>query len=158
MAPCTLDKAIQDLGFTATKTDPCMYTLQVGGEYCILTLYVDDILITSPDMKFLTRIKKKLMERFTMSDLGEVSLILGLKITRDRVKKPIPCLWRARQLLCGHAIAHCIKHNRSRNGGYFLRRTRGLPHSRHAPRAGLRKVLHSARSRSETIPLERYHW
>ena len=61
MAPCTLDKAIQDLGFTATKTDPCMYTLQVGGEYCILTLYVDDILITSPDRKFLARIKKKLM-------------------------------------------------------------------------------------------------
>ena len=29
----TLDKALQDLGFTATKTDPCvMYTLQIGGE------------------------------------------------------------------------------------------------------------------------------
>ena len=48
----TLDKALQDLGFTATKTDPCMYTLQIGGEYCILTIYVDDILITSPEKKF----------------------------------------------------------------------------------------------------------
>ena len=64
-----------------------MYTLQIGREYYILAIYVDDILITSPDKKFLTRIKKKLMERFTMSDLGEVSLILGMKITRDRVKK-----------------------------------------------------------------------
>ena len=65
-----------------------MYTLQIGGEYCILTIYVDDIPITSPDKKFLARIKK-LMERFTMSDLGEVSLILGMKITRDRVKKTL---------------------------------------------------------------------
>eukprot|EP00752_Nemacystus_decipiens_P006651 g5979.t1 len=85
----TLDKALQDLGFRATKTDPCMYTLQIGGEYCILTIYVDDILVTAPDKKFLARIKKKLMERFTMSDLGEVSLILGMKITRDRVKKTL---------------------------------------------------------------------
>ncbi len=85
----TLDKALQDLGFKATKTDPCMYTLQIEGEYCILTIYVDDILITSPDKKFLACMKKKLMERFTMSDLGEVSLILGMKITRDRVKKTL---------------------------------------------------------------------
>eukprot|EP00752_Nemacystus_decipiens_P010633 g9470.t1 len=85
----TLDKALQDLGFRATKTDPCMYTLQIGGEYCILTIYVDDILVTAPDKNFLARIKKKLMERFTMSDLGEVSLILGMKITRDRVKKTL---------------------------------------------------------------------
>eukprot|EP00903_Cladosiphon_okamuranus_P017944 g16511.t1 len=85
----TLDKALQDLGFKATKTDPCMYTLQIEGEYCILTIYVDDMLITSPDKKFLARMKKKLMERFTMSDLGGVSLILGMKITRDRVKKTL---------------------------------------------------------------------
>ena len=43
----------------------------------------------SPDKKFLARIKKKLMERFAMSDLGEVSLILRMKITRDRVKKTL---------------------------------------------------------------------
>ena len=66
-----------------------MYTLQIGGEYCILTIYVDDILVTAPDKKFLARIKKQLMERFTVSDLGEVSLILGMKITRDRVKKTL---------------------------------------------------------------------
>ena len=45
--------------------------------------------MTSPDKRFLARIKKKLMERFTMSDLGEVSLILGMKITRDRVNKTL---------------------------------------------------------------------
>ena len=52
----------------------------------MLTIFVDDILITTPDKIFLVRTKKKLMDWFTMSDLGEVSLILGMKITRDRVK------------------------------------------------------------------------
>ena len=27
----TLDSALLDLGLKATKTDPCMYTLQIGG-------------------------------------------------------------------------------------------------------------------------------
>ena len=66
-----------------------MYISQLGGEYCILTIYVDDILIAGPDKKFLARIKKQLMDKFTMSDLGEVSLILGMKITRDRVNKKL---------------------------------------------------------------------
>ena len=85
----TLDKALQDIGFKATKTDPCMYISEIEGGYCILTIYVDDILITAPDKNFLARTKKKLMDRFTMSDLGEVSLILGMKITRDRVNKTL---------------------------------------------------------------------
>lgn len=46
----------------------------------MLTIFVDDILITAPDKKVLARIKKQLIERFTMmSDLGEVSIILGMK-------------------------------------------------------------------------------
>ena len=85
----TLDKALRLLGFKGTKTDPCMYILQIEGGYCILTIYVDDILLTSPDRKLLATTKKKLMDRFTMTDLGEVSLILGMKITRDRVNKTL---------------------------------------------------------------------
>ena len=49
----TLDKALRLLGFKGTKTDPCMYILQIEGGYCILTIYVDDILLTSPDRKLL---------------------------------------------------------------------------------------------------------
>lgn len=53
---------------------------KLGGVYCMLTIFVDDILITAPDKKVLARIKKQLIERFTMmSDLGEVSIILGMK-------------------------------------------------------------------------------
>ena len=54
-----------------------------------MTIYVDEILIAGPDKKFLARVNKPLMDKFTMSDLGEVSRILGMKITRDRVNNKL---------------------------------------------------------------------
>lgn len=85
----TLDKALRALGFEATKSDPCVYIYQRNNGFAYLTVYVDDLLITSPDKILLGTLKEKLLQRFTMTDLGEVSLILGMKITRDRKKKTL---------------------------------------------------------------------
>ena len=54
-----------------------------------MTIHVDDILTTGPDKILLGQLKEKLMARFSMMDLGEVSLILGMKITRDRSKRTL---------------------------------------------------------------------
>ena len=51
-----------------------------------LTLYVDDILLARNNMKMI-QITKWLSSVFKMKDLGEVSYVLGLKITRNRPKK-----------------------------------------------------------------------
>ena len=50
---------------------------------------MDDILLTSPHRKLLATTKKKLMDRFTITDLREVSHILGIKITRKKVNKTL---------------------------------------------------------------------
>ena len=63
--------------------------LRNGGGCALLTIYVDDILITGPDKILLGHLKEKLMARFSMTDLGEVSLVLGRKITRDRSKRTL---------------------------------------------------------------------
>ena len=52
----------------------------------IITLYVDDFLIIGCDITVINGIKEKLMEMFKMSDLGNVSLVLGMQVTRDRAK------------------------------------------------------------------------
>ena len=54
-----------------------------------MTIYIDDMLITGPDKILLGQLKKKLTARFSMTDLGEVSLISGMKITRDRNKQTL---------------------------------------------------------------------
>ena len=50
----------------------------------ILTLYVDDLLIAGKDKKILDMLKQKVMTKFKMTDLGDVSLVLGMQVTRDR--------------------------------------------------------------------------
>ena len=70
------------IGFRPTKSDPCVYTHGSGVTLVILTLYIDDILITGKDATLVEQ-KKELKERFEMTDMGEVSRILGMEVTRD---------------------------------------------------------------------------
>ncbi len=85
----TLDKALKHIGFEATRSDPCVYVYKKSNGFAYLTIYVDDILLTSPDKILIASLKERLMQRFSMTDLGEVSLILGMKVTRDRAKKTL---------------------------------------------------------------------
>ena len=63
-----------------------MYKRQFGTSdtISILTLYVDDLLLLGGNTPVLQELKRKLMNRFTMTDMGDVSLVLGMQITRDR--------------------------------------------------------------------------
>ena len=71
------------IGFRPTQSDPCVYTHGSGVTLVILTLYVDDILITGKDPTLVEQKKKELKERFEMTDTGEISRILGMELTRD---------------------------------------------------------------------------
>ena len=79
----TINAEMLTVGFTPTQSDPCVYTHGSGDTLVILTLYVDDILITGKDESVVRHLKKALTDRFAMSDMGEVSLILGMTVTRD---------------------------------------------------------------------------
>ena len=79
----TTDGVLVVIGSRPTQSDPCMYTHGSGVTLVILTLYVDDILITRKDPTLVEQKKKKLKERFEMTDMGEVSRILGMGFTGD---------------------------------------------------------------------------
>ena len=78
----TIDGLLVVIGFRATQSDPCVYAHGSGVTLVILTLYVDDILITGEDPTLVEQKKKELKERFDMTDMGEVC-ILGMEVTRD---------------------------------------------------------------------------
>ena len=54
-----------------------------GDTLIILTLYVDDILLTGKDPVLVDQKKRELKERFEMTDMGEVTRILGVEVKRD---------------------------------------------------------------------------
>ena len=89
-SPCnwwkTIDPKLIKIGFIPLKSDRCVYIYQQKGTTVIITLYVDDLLIIGCDITVINGIKEKLMEKFKMSDLGNMSLVLGMQVTRDRAK------------------------------------------------------------------------
>ena len=50
----------------------------------MLTLFVDDLLITGPSTASMVKVRHVLMETCAMTDLGDVSQILGIEVKRDK--------------------------------------------------------------------------
>jgi len=70
--------------YRRTEADHAVFTRTRGDKLDIIALYVDDITIVSKDMETINQDKAALGESYEMTDLGDISWILGMHITRDR--------------------------------------------------------------------------
>ena len=75
---------LKKLSFMHSDSDHAMFTHSSNGKFCIIALYIDDLMILSNDLPSLRKKKKQLMSSFKMKDLGEIHWFLGLEITRDQ--------------------------------------------------------------------------
>lgn len=78
---------MEKLNFKRSDNDPCLYTRGTRNQQIILVLYVDDVLVACPSVKLVNVIKNALSREFEMTDVGEVSCFLGMRIERDENKK-----------------------------------------------------------------------
>ncbi|GKV35980.1 hypothetical protein SLEP1_g44167 [Rubroshorea leprosula] len=79
------DSFMMSHGYQRANADPCVYIrLFLDGNFIILLLYVDDMLILGQDVEKICRLKEELSKSFDMKDLGPTKQILGIAITRDR--------------------------------------------------------------------------
>ena len=69
------DAAITSYGFSMMEGDHCIYFKIVGGNFALLYLYVDDILIATNHEGTLMEVKSWLSSTFDMKDLGEASYV-----------------------------------------------------------------------------------
>lgn len=78
-----LDKYLSEVGLKKSNIDPCVYVLgKSPQDRVIVIIYVDDLLIAASSLKNLQGVKDNLMKIFKMKDLGPISNILGINITR----------------------------------------------------------------------------
>ncbi|KAG5461565.1 MAG: reverse transcriptase (RNA-dependent DNA polymerase)-domain-containing protein [Olpidium bornovanus] len=62
--------------------DLCIYVLRSGQtSTLIIAIYVDDILLTGPNVKTIERFERLLAQKFKMTHGGNVSFILGIRMT-----------------------------------------------------------------------------
>ena len=76
------DNLMVSNGFKLNESDKCIYYKSNNNICTIICLYVDDMLIFGSNMSAVNDVKSLLCNNFDMKDLGEASVILGIKITR----------------------------------------------------------------------------
>jgi len=80
-------KGLETLGLRPCFSDPSVFTTE--DRSLIVGLYVDDMLILGKDPQAVEATVQGIKALWEIKDLGNVSLILGLKVVRDRVSKTL---------------------------------------------------------------------
>lgn len=77
-------EVVLKLGLRRCQTDHSVFYLQTGASYTILTVYLDDIVITCDDAIGITRLKPFLQKHFQTKDLGKFRYLLDIEFPRSQ--------------------------------------------------------------------------
>ncbi|KAJ9534056.1 hypothetical protein QJQ45_002051 [Haematococcus lacustris] len=86
-----LKEELEQLGFTASAADSCLFTKMRGSSKVLLAVYVDDRLlaVSRGDMGTLKWVKQQLAAVFDIHQLGPVEQFLNMRISRDRAARQL---------------------------------------------------------------------
>ncbi|GAA0151146.1 transmembrane signal receptor [Lithospermum erythrorhizon] len=75
-----------EYSFGRTATDPCVFIKEVSsGDFIVLLLYVDDMLIVGKNIGTINELKRRLSTAFEMKDLGRAKNILGMEDRKQQI-------------------------------------------------------------------------
>lgn len=76
----TLSKVLTSAGYKASIIEPCLF--YTNDKKCMILIYVDDIIIIAENQKLINRATQALNSSFTMKDLGQPEMFLGIDMSR----------------------------------------------------------------------------
>lgn len=83
----TITAFFEEFGLLAIPADHSVFA---NKDYTlIVALYVDDLIILAKRIEEIIPLKARLTEKFEMKDLGEVKVILGIRVIRNRQERTI---------------------------------------------------------------------
>jgi Reverse transcriptase (RNA-dependent DNA polymerase) len=74
---------LKSMGYTCTDADHAVFTRLKDETLSIIALYVDDITMACKSLKTINEDKEKLKKTYQMTNLGEITWILGIHVTHD---------------------------------------------------------------------------
>lgn len=78
-----IDRYLLDLGFKRSLSEFTLYIKKVNHSVVVLSLYVDDLLVTGNDVQLIENVKQGLFAGFEMTDLEKMAYFLGLEIKQS---------------------------------------------------------------------------
>jgi hypothetical protein len=96
-------------GWQECVFDPCFYIFRTASVFAMTALHVDGIPAACNDTAWLTSFKARLGARFKIKDLGALSQLLGMPITRDMSARTISLDWSKylQDILDKHGMTYC---------------------------------------------------
>ena len=77
-----IDEHLLGLGFCKSGSESTLYVKKKGAEVLIISLYVNDMLITGNNVSLIEGFKQEMMQAFEMTDLGLMTYFLGMEINQ----------------------------------------------------------------------------
>ncbi|KAK8591446.1 hypothetical protein V6N13_031488 [Hibiscus sabdariffa] len=78
-----LTTALIQQDFQRTGFDSSLFTKGIRADFIVLAIYVDDIVLASPNMDAISLVKNYLHDLFKIKDLGNLKFFLGLEVARS---------------------------------------------------------------------------
>ncbi|CAM9267722.1 unnamed protein product, partial [Heterosigma akashiwo] len=75
------------LGFQRSGHESCLYTRRNGGDELMIAVYVDDLVVSGSSPALVSDFKQSLASKYDLTDQGELTQILGIKVVRDKRNK-----------------------------------------------------------------------
>lgn len=78
-----ISTALLGCGFTQSKSTYSLFTTGSGSSFMALLVYVDDIIVASPDTAVVHKVQLQLQQLFKLKVLGSLKYFLGLEIAKS---------------------------------------------------------------------------
>ena len=102
-----LSEHLEDLGFTKSTHDNCLYIRKQGNVLHYAAVWVDDLIYFSDDQKFAETFKKEMSGRFTVGECSELNWFLGMNFEFKEDKIEVSQQAYIRELLRKFGLEDC---------------------------------------------------
>lgn len=76
-------RAILEFGMARCQINHSVFYIHEGDKWVLLVVYVDDIILTSNDLKGIEEMKHFLSAKFLIKNLGQLRYFLGINMARS---------------------------------------------------------------------------
>ncbi|XP_057990694.1 uncharacterized mitochondrial protein AtMg00810-like [Hevea brasiliensis] len=75
-----MDSHLIQLGFSKSQSKATLYVKNINGESLVVSIYVDDMLVTGSKIELIQKFKYEMEKVFEMTDLGVMKYFLGMEV------------------------------------------------------------------------------